>query len=408
MNFVTHRSALLLPWLILACGGSAERDEAKAPSPYLYVWAGTGHDNTTGVDMIAVLDANPSSESYGAVLTALTVDSGGRSPAYTESVAPATGMLFVNDDRADKAYLVDFSDPIFPRRGGRLAKVPGGRRLHAFARLANGHVVATVQFGDSMVSGSPGGLAEFDALGNFVRQGWSRDSTFPGAKIRPSGLAVLPDIDRVVSASSSLDDERSADVVQVWRLSDLTLLKTLAIPEVRGDSAHVRPFAVSVVSDTSVLISSYNCGVYRVTGVAAEPGIERVLALPRPPNTGCAAPVAIGPFMILPVANAHRYAILDIAEPAHATEAGSFVTEETFLPHWISVDSGTDRLVVTGQSAGLPIVRIARFDSATGRLTWDERFRDTSAVLPGVSFDRPTWPNGVAGRAKPFGAVFVR
>jgi len=35
------------------------------PSRYLYVWAGAGHDSTTGLDMITVLDANPASYSSG-------------------------------------------------------------------------------------------------------------------------------------------------------------------------------------------------------------------------------------------------------------------------------------------------------------------------------------------------------
>jgi hypothetical protein len=47
-------------------------------------------------------------------------------------------------------------------------------------------------------------------------------------------------------------------------------------------------------------------------------------------------------------------------------------------------------------------------DRTTGRLSWDERFRDQGATTPGVSYHRASFPNGVKGMAMPHGAVFVR
>ena len=88
-------------------------------------------------------------------------------------------------------------------------------------------MLATVQFGDSSIAGSPGGLAEFGAEGKLVRIGWSRDSAFAGARIRTYGIAVVTKADRAVTTSSPMDNERTANVIQVWRLSDLTLLKLI-------------------------------------------------------------------------------------------------------------------------------------------------------------------------------------
>jgi len=95
-------------------------------------------------------------------------------------------------------------------------------RLHSFARLPNGHLIATVQLGDPTVPGAPGGLAEFDGDGKLVRVGWSRDSAFPGAKIRTYAVALVPGSDRIVTTSAPMDTEITANVVQVWRLSDLS------------------------------------------------------------------------------------------------------------------------------------------------------------------------------------------
>jgi hypothetical protein len=380
----------------------------KAPSRYLYVWAGSGHDTTPGVDVVTVLDANPSSPRYGSVLAAVTVDSAGRMPHHTEFQLPKKGAFFANDFSANKSFLIDYSNPTAPRLSGRVAAVPGGFKMHSFARLSNGHVLATVQFGDSSLAGRPGMLAEFDELGNLVKTGSAQDAAFPGARIRTYALALLPAIDRVVTTSSPMDTEQTAHVAQAWRLSDLKLLKTLPMPDNGKDSSHMYPFEVRTLPDgRTALINSYNCGFFRLTGIDAEPKVERVLTLPLPRNVGCSVPVMAGRFMVMPIAYAHRYATIDLSDPAHIREVASFPTESNFFPHWAAADPGSDRLVFTDQGDGRPRVALAHFNRSTGRLTWDERFRDPGSRTPGVSYHRASWPNGLKGMLMPHGALFV-
>ena len=377
------------------------------PSRYLYVWAGAGHDSTTGLDMITVLDANPASKTYGAVLAALTVDSSGLMPHHIEYSLPAKGPLFANDYTGDKSFLIDFSTPLKPRLSARLAPVPGGRRVHTFIRLPDGNVLATYQFGDTTDAGKPGGLAEFDRQGRLVRSGSSRDGAFPGAHIRTYGLAVVPALDRAVSTSSPMDNEKTADVIQVWRLSDLKLLKTIEVPIVAGDSAQRYPFEMRPLADGSVFMNSYACGFFRITDLTTNPKITRVLALPEPKNFGCSVPLIAGKFWIMPIAYAHRYATIDISDPDHAKEVASFPTDTTFFPHWIAADPGSDRVVMTDQGDGAPFVAVAHLDRKTGLMSWDEAFRDHGAAKHGVSYNRPSWPNGLKGMAMPHGALFV-
>jgi hypothetical protein len=111
--------------------------------------------------------------------------------------------------------------------------------------------------------------------------------------------------------------------------------------------------------------------------------------------------------MVLPVANAHRYLTIDIADPTHPTTVASLQADSTFFPHWVAADPRSDRVVFTDQGNGRPIVRVAHLDRSTGRLSWDEQFRSDAATLPGVSYDRATWPNGVTGMAMPHAALFV-
>ena len=113
-----------------------------------------------------------------------------------------------------------------------------------------------------------------------------------------------------------MDSEHTANVLQVWRLSDLKLLHTLAMPEIAGDSAHKYPFEVRAMADgRSVLVNSYYCGFFRLTDVGGNPHVDRVMSMPLPRNMGCSVPVIAGKFMVMPIAYAHRYATIDISDP---------------------------------------------------------------------------------------------
>jgi hypothetical protein len=64
--------------------------------------------------------------------------------------------------------------------------------------------------------------------------------------------------------------------------------------------------------------------------------------------------------------------------------------------------------VVTGYGAMQHRVMMARFDSTTGALALDERFREDGATEAGFRMDDKTWPHGGAAKAVPHGAVFSR
>src|SRR5215510_10071775 len=123
-----------------------------------------------------------------------------------------------------------------------------------------------MQFGDGKRPGNPGGLVEFDPTGKVLRAVSSADSSFPGARIRTNGIELLPAIDRIVTTSMPMDEETTADVVQVWRMSDLHLLHTIAMPIVKRDSLHAMPYDTRVLSDgRTAMLNSYYCGLFRVS-----------------------------------------------------------------------------------------------------------------------------------------------
>ena len=97
--------ALLVLALSSVTLAGATRIAKPRPARYVYVWAGTGTPKQTGLDMIAVIDANPASPKYGTVIDVLTVDSAGSMPHHSELELPSRGPLFVNDYGAGRSFM---------------------------------------------------------------------------------------------------------------------------------------------------------------------------------------------------------------------------------------------------------------------------------------------------------------
>jgi hypothetical protein len=193
--------------------------------------------------------------------------------------------------------------------------------------------------------------------------------------------------------------------VQVWRLSNLELLNTVALPKIAGDSAHRYPFELRSTDGETVMLNSYYCGFYRLTGLDKKPAIERTGSFN---DIGCAVPYTIGKMMVMPVAYGHRIATLDMTNPDKPVEKSSLAVDSTFFPHWVSGDRGTNRIVVTDQGDGVPRVMIGIVNTSTGFITWDDKFRDAGSTKPGVSLAEVNWPNGVKGKVMAHGALFIK
>lgn len=205
-----------------------------------------------------------------------------------------------------------------------------------------------------------------------------------------------------------MDTEHVANVVQLWRLSDLRLLKTVALPAA-GDSTEVDPFEIRALPDgRSAMLNTYYCGLYHVSALDTEsPRLDKVQVLRTPPETGCSVPVIVGHFWVVPVAYGHRVISYDISDPGKPVQVSELRTDTTFLPHWTSADPGSDRIVLVGQDDGEARVTIIRMDPSSGHLSWDERFHDADRSKHGVSFAREAWPHGSVSHAMPHGTLFV-
>jgi hypothetical protein len=389
-----------------------------SPSGYLVAWAGDADRKSS--DFLAVIDANSLSPSYGSVLRTVLVGAVGTNPHHSEHRFSPGHSLFVNGFGGNRTFRFDLTDVLKPRMLGEVRNPLNLTYPHSFERLPNGHVLATMQAHDVDFTG-PGGLAEYDDEGRVVR---SASAAAPGVDnniLRPYSLAVLPAADRVVVASSRMglptwhperehiQHEHQGFHIQLWRLSDLRLLKTIALDAPEGDSVNQVPAEPRVLADGTVLISTMSqCGLYRVAGLEADT-FEAELVY-RFGGRACAVPVVRGNYWVQSMGNPQRVIAVDVRNPRKPVQASTVEFDARQWPHWLSADPTSDRIVMVNSQGETREHRMwmLSLDSQTGRLAIDERFRNPGADKPGLTFSNIRWPHGDTSDAIPHGTVFVR
>jgi hypothetical protein len=400
------RDLLLTVALLFSISNLLVRAEQPTATPGHYLFARTGDAAGKGNDFLAVIDADPSSATYGHLMATLATDQQTKRIHHTEYTMPASGMLFANDHDAGRSFIFDLRDSLHPKIAASFTDMAGYMHPHSYVRLPNGHVLATFQHAhhaESKGAGRSGGLVEIDDQGNVIRSASSADPAFPDALLTPYGLVVLPELDRVVSTNSSMhfDDIFSGTTYQVWRLSDLKLLKTAYLDVAENRYAHISPEEPRLGPDGSVFVQTLGCGIERITGINTdEPRSKLVYSFP---GNWCGVPTIVGHYLVQSVPAIHGLIVVDIANATKPVEVSRLKLSDTYEPHWTGWDAKTRRVVVTGSESRLYLLK---FDPDTGTLTLDENFHDAEGKA-GFNFDRE-WPQGWTGSGKPHGVVFSR
>ena len=375
---------------------------------YLYLW--TASIDSTQPDFLAVLDVTEDSGRYGRLVTTLPVPGLGNVPHHTEHAMPADGQLFANGFGSGRSFIFDLTDPGKPRIAAEFGDVDGYSHPHSFLRLPNGNVLATFQMRHEAGAMMPGGLVELTPTAQPVRSSSANARGLdPATRVYSAG--VVPALDRIVTTTTDMDgDSPASRQVQVWRLSDLTLLHTITLPEGPTGGESMLTAEPRVMADgKTVLVSTFNCGLYLMEGLASDtPSARFVSSFPRKPDAYCAIPAISGHYYLVTVPAWSAVVTLDISDPAAPREVSRVTLGKDDVPHWISISPDQQRVVITGYGAMQHKVVIARFDSSTGQLTIDERFREEGATEPGFRMDNKTWPHGGNAKGKPHGAVFSR
>ena len=374
------------------------------PSDLLYVWA-WDKDGRDG-DFLAVIDVAEGSPTYGSIVNSVPAGVIGNAHHTEHQMADPTG-LFVNSFSAGKTFVMDMAEPARPSIVAEFTAVRDFAYPHSFERLASGNVLATFQRSANRPDG-PGGLVELDRNGNFVRGASAVNNVDP--ELRPYSLAPLPTVDRVVSTSADMAGERTGHSIQVWRLSDLSLLQTILLPPgPRGDE-NENPSEVRVLEDgNSVIVGTFKCGMYLVANIATEPAVTFLRSFPwaavGEDDTDCNLPVRSGKFWVQTIGTTGSLAVLDLQDPHRPVIVSEFFFGVDARPHWISLEPDGNRIVMTGGGTLRGGVVLLEIDPVSGKLSLVESFRSADHPF-GLSFDREDWPHGETGPAYGHGAVF--
>ena len=410
-----------------ACASSAPARRADAssaaePARYLYVWAGDKDGKSS--DFLAVVDVRRDSKDYGQVVTTVPVGMAGSLPHHMEYVLPERGqLLFANGHHHEATFLFDIEDARQPRLVRTISPPSPYRFPHDFARLANGHVLvgylrsegASPLPGDTTSPGGHGGIAELDEAGRLIRSVSAADSSSK-IPVRVYAFALRPGIDRMLTTSAPMMEDTSADVVQIWRMSDFKLLRTLPVPPARlpdgsvVPNGHGYPFEPRVMADGSVLLNAYGCGFYRVTGLESDRAEIRNVHTIDARSAGkrkgaCGIPIVVGRYWIMAVGRLSALVTLDVGDPAHPVEVSRLLADSSFHPHWMARDPGSNRIIVGAENGGEDRMLMALVDSVTGRVSWDRSLRAADGAM-GISFVRTMWPHGNTGEAFGHAALF--
>jgi len=409
---LTAMFALALIALVPGCSQIDHPQEPVSAATHLFVWAGDADEEDS--DFLAVIDARRAEPTYGQVVATLPVEARATMPHHTDYEYPADDILFANGWKAGRTFIIDLQDPLKPKLAGQFTSVEGYSFPHSFARLPNGNVLATFQAkGDHYAPA--GGLVEMDLQGQGVRAASAATSEIDTDLTWPYSLLVLPQIDRAVSTNADMgmppwDEWTYHDThhVQIWSLKDLRLMASVPLPEVEQGPHHIGPAEPRLLSDGTVYVNTFNCGLYRIDGVeGTTPSATFVYSFPGGTQMGkeCAVPVVYEHYWVQTVPALPGLIVLDVADPTNPVEASRLILDEHYpMPHWLAADRKSGRLVLTG--GGASWVLIVDIDMDTGVLTLDEEFRDKGAAHPGLDFNRTNWPHGDTDGAVVHGSLF--
>ena len=406
----THRfslSVIAALWL-LSNSLCIAAEPASGATQYLYLW--TASADKSQPDFLAVLDVTERDGRYGRLVTTLPVPGRANGPHHTEHEMPADRQLFANGFESGQSFVFDLTDPATPRIVRQFGDVAGFSHPHSFLRLPNGNVLATFQMRHDPESGAvrTGGIVEMTPGGEVVRSS-SADAAGidPGQRVY-SGQ-VVPAFDRLVTTTTDMHGESAASRnLQLWRLSDLALLRTFPLPDGPAGNEGLLTAEPRLMPDgKTVLVSTFSCGLYQMEGLDGDsPSARLVASFPRKPDTFCAIPVISGHYYLVTVPAWSAVVSLDISDPSAPKEVSRLTLAPEDVPHWIAISPDQRRVVVTGYEALQHRALIARFDPASGKLTIDERFREEGSTEPGFRLDNKSWPHGGNSKGIPHGAVF--
>jgi hypothetical protein len=254
---------------VVSCAPPARDAETKPGIESSYLLVSAGDADEADSDFLAVFDLRSDSAHLGKAIETMPTGMKSSMPHHMEYAMPPAGeFLFVNAHHHEMTMLLDVSNahairavntftPPSPLRFPHdYSRTPEGTRLVGFLRSEG----ESIDPEETVTPGNHGGIAEYSADGILLRQAMAGNAG--GTPVRPYAFALLPELDRLVVTSAPMMEVVSADVLQIYRYSDFTLLQTIDLPAGRlADGREVEGsqragFGPRVLSDGSVFLRS--------------------------------------------------------------------------------------------------------------------------------------------------------
>jgi hypothetical protein len=435
-----HGAAIAVLLTLLA--GCARQPDTPlfTGEPFLAVW--TGDADRQNSDFLAVLDADPTSPTYGKVLKTYPVRSRGNEPHGLSAEPRADRRLFAGGLLTNRTFLFDLRQPL----AGRLLHVddPGPeRRLwapHDYVTLPNGGVAATFSDraryrGDPReLLGAPGGLVEFTADGQPKRELSAEDPAARHLIVAPAGATASPALGCLLTTSAghgytaTTRGERAPGIsVQVWKLADLAFLRTVPLEAGPRGEENLGPVAARFLrrEPFAYVVTDQGGALYASDSVHTTSALFRLVF-----DFGEGAiggGMAITPddrFLVAALGGTNRVISLDLSDrwkpkfvSAVRLDRDPIDTgrERRGGPHALTMSADGTRIAVSNYTIDVPgrvqdgdhRVHVLRLDPDSGRLRIDGAFQDEATGQVGVGFDRASWPHGATGEARPAGLLFI-
>jgi hypothetical protein len=246
-------------------------------------------------------------------------------------------------------------------------------------------------------------------VADLIRSATAKDPA--SAYLYPYHVVPLPGIDRALSSTTDMDDGNkpaTSEWLQLWRLSDLKLLKTFALaPGPRGDEHKFTGELRLLPDGKSVYVHTFSCGLYLIRDLDKDQ--PRSMFVKSFTGDSCGVPVVTGHFWLQPVPNEHALVSLDISDPEHPREVSRVSFGDDEGPHWAALNTTGRRVVVNSAGSKPNRLYIVDVDSSDGQARDRCAIQDAGAAGPGVTLTGKTLATRIhAGSLSRHGTVVSR
>lgn len=370
-------------------------------------------------DFVASLNANRESEHYGSLMSALSLGEFSSEPLYAEYSLGLDGSWVVISRQGKKhqMWLMDLRDPVQPRLRRPMKLPPQLKEPRTVSRLPDNRILVSFANGSGGAGG--GGLGLYDSEGTLIRSSLSQDPRDISLKYQPFGLLPVWQMDRLVTTNYAYNSELIDPLIQIWRLSDLSLLHTLRLVGKTSGSTGTTvgknegPFEMVPLPDLSVLVFTRpRGGIWRISqfGSGTQPKVEMVTGL-SVADGELGIPLWVEPgWILVPVSQDNSLLVLDVNSPdkyVAPQEHHRFRFHPQFNPFWLSYDEVGHRVCVMDLSGRK--IYILDFDPQKGTLHIDpeshfgSQGKDISQI---TRWPQGRWDGQVICRGVVFGSYF--